>query len=70
MLTGDCLFVGDIGRPDLAGEELLDEQTRNLYDSLYHKLGKCRPISDPPRAWRRVSLRQRDEFQIKLNHWF
>lgn len=40
ILTGDCLFVGDIGRPDLAGEELLDEQTRNLYDSLYHKLGK------------------------------
>jgi hydroxyacylglutathione hydrolase len=40
VLTGDCLFVGDIGRPDLAGEELLDEQTRNLYDSLYHKLGK------------------------------
>lgn len=30
VLTGDCLFVGDIGRPDLAREELLDEQTRNL----------------------------------------
>ncbi len=39
VLTGDCLFVGDIGRPDLAGEELLDEQTRNLFHSLYNKLG-------------------------------
>ena len=39
VLTGDCLFVGDIGRPDLAGKELIDEQTRNLYNSLYHKLG-------------------------------
>jgi glyoxylase-like metal-dependent hydrolase (beta-lactamase superfamily II)/rhodanese-related sulfurtransferase len=39
MLTGDCLFVGDIGRPDLAGEELLDEQAQNLYNSLYNKLG-------------------------------
>ncbi len=39
VLTGDCLFVGDIGRPDLAGEELLDEQTQNLYNSLHKKLG-------------------------------
>src|SRR5690606_1999769 len=35
LLTGDLLFVGDIGRPDLAGEEILDEQVRNLYNSLY-----------------------------------
>ncbi len=39
VLTGDCLFVGDIGRPDLAGEELLEEQINNLYDSLHNKLG-------------------------------
>ncbi|MCR5220041.1 MAG: MBL fold metallo-hydrolase [bacterium] len=38
MLTGDLLFVGDTGRPDLAGEDLLEEQTRNLYMSLYEKL--------------------------------
>ena len=40
VLTGDCMFVGDIGRPDLAGAELLEEQTANLYNSLYNKLGK------------------------------
>ncbi len=40
ILTGDCLFVGDIGRPDLAGEELLEEQVNNLYNSLYNKLKK------------------------------
>ncbi len=39
ILTGDCMFVGDIGRPDLAGEEFIDEQVKNLYDSLYNKLG-------------------------------
>ncbi|NLC69776.1 MAG: MBL fold metallo-hydrolase [Desulfuromonadaceae bacterium] len=39
VLTGDLLFVGDIGRPDLAGDEILEEQVHNLYDSLYHKLG-------------------------------
>jgi len=39
VLTGDCMFVGDIGRPDLAGKEFIAEQTRNLYNSLYNKLG-------------------------------
>ena len=38
LLTGDLLFVGDIGRPDLAGEEILEEQIKNLYHSLYVKL--------------------------------
>ena len=40
LLTGDLLFVGDIGRPDLAGEDLLDEQVHNLYDSLYKRLSR------------------------------
>jgi len=40
VLTGDCLFVGDIGRPDLAGAELIGEQVENLYRSLYTKLGR------------------------------
>lgn len=40
LLTGDLLFVGDIGRPDLAGEDLLEQQVRNLYDSLYGKLAR------------------------------
>lgn len=43
LLTGDVLFVGDIGRPDLPGAALLDEQVRNLYDSLYHKLAALPP---------------------------
>ena len=38
ILTGDLLFVGDIGRPDLPGEEILDEQIHNLFDSLFVKL--------------------------------
>ena len=40
LLTGDLLFVGSVGRPDLAGGELLDEQINNLYKSLHEKLGK------------------------------
>ena len=40
ILTGDLLFVGDTGRPDLPGEEILDEQVRNLYDSLHTVLGE------------------------------
>jgi len=38
LLTGDLLFVGDIGRPDLAGEDLLEAQVKHLYNSLYEKL--------------------------------
>lgn len=40
ILTGDLLFVGAIGRPDLAGVEILDEQVTNLYTSLYEKVGR------------------------------
>lgn len=40
ILTGDILFVGSIGRPDLAGGELLDEQITNEYASLREQLGK------------------------------
>jgi len=40
ILTGDLLFVGDIGRPDLAGQEVLSEQVQNLYNSLYKKLAE------------------------------
>jgi glyoxylase-like metal-dependent hydrolase (beta-lactamase superfamily II)/rhodanese-related sulfurtransferase len=40
LLTGDLLFVGDVGRPDLAGEDLLEAQVRDLYDSLYTKLSR------------------------------
>lgn len=40
ILTGDVLFVGDIGRPDLVGDARLDEQITNLYTSLYKKFGE------------------------------
>ena len=40
ILTGDVLFVNDIGRPDLVGDAKLEEQVANLYNSLYVKLAK------------------------------
>jgi hydroxyacylglutathione hydrolase len=40
LLTGDLLFVGDVGRPDLAGEDLLEQQVRGLYNSLYNTLSR------------------------------
>jgi glyoxylase-like metal-dependent hydrolase (beta-lactamase superfamily II) len=36
VITGDTLFVGAVGRPDLAGREL--EMAAQLYDSLHDKL--------------------------------
>ena len=40
ILTGDLLFVGDTGRPDLPGDEILNEQIENLYNSLHKILGQ------------------------------
>jgi hydroxyacylglutathione hydrolase len=42
-LTGDLLFVGDVGRPDLTGQDAARSLASDLYDSLYHKL---LPMSD------------------------
>jgi glyoxylase-like metal-dependent hydrolase (beta-lactamase superfamily II)/rhodanese-related sulfurtransferase len=39
-LTGDLLFVGDIGRPDLVGVEAARGLAGHLYDSLFHNLLK------------------------------
>ncbi|MDH5671080.1 MAG: MBL fold metallo-hydrolase [Myxococcales bacterium] len=36
VLTGDSLFVGAVGRPDLPGNAL--ENAAQLYDSIHHKL--------------------------------
>lgn len=36
VLTGDSLFVGSVGRPDLAGHE--QEMANMLFDSLHNKL--------------------------------
>lgn len=38
VLTGDTLFVGDAGRPDLHGEEASRSLAGQLYDSLFGKL--------------------------------
>ena len=42
VLTGDTLFIGDVGRPDLAagGQTTVDELAGQLYDSLHGKLLK------------------------------
>jgi hydroxyacylglutathione hydrolase len=40
ILTGDLLFVGDVGRPDLPGAEILDDMVQSLYHSLYVKLAE------------------------------
>jgi len=37
-LTGDLLFVGDVGRPDLVGPEAARNLAGDLYESLFHNL--------------------------------
>ncbi len=45
LLTGDTLFLGDVGRPDLAGSKgfTAEEMAGMLYDSLHEKL---MPLAD------------------------
>jgi len=38
LFTGDTLFVGAVGRPDLLGESLMRKLAGDLYDSLFHTL--------------------------------
>ncbi len=38
VLTGDTLFIGDVGRPDLSPQHTPAELAGMLYDSLHHKL--------------------------------
>lgn len=40
VFTGDTLFVGDVGRPDLHGDENTASYAGLLYDSLFNKLLK------------------------------
>lgn len=43
VFTGDLLFVGDVGRPDLLGKENLKKLEDDLYSSLFEKL---KPLPD------------------------
>src|SRR5262249_41714121 len=38
VLTGDTLFIGDVGRPDLSKDKTPQELAGMLYDSLHQKL--------------------------------
>lgn len=38
VFTGDFVFVGDVGRPDLLGEEARKQLAHQLYDSVFQKL--------------------------------
>ena len=72
VLTGDTLFVGDVGRPDL--RVALGWSANDLgglfYDSLRNKLltlpDRCRRVS---RTWRRLAVRKGVEQGNRLDHW-
>ncbi len=38
VFSGDCLFVGSVGRPDLLGEKEFDRLSSQLYQSLFETL--------------------------------
>jgi len=44
VLTGDTLFIGDVGRPDLLAS--IGVTARELAEMLYHSVGKLRELPD------------------------
>jgi hydroxyacylglutathione hydrolase len=40
LFSGDLLFAGEVGRPDLLGEEIEETLVHQLYDSLHNKVLK------------------------------
>ena len=68
VLTGDTLFIGDVGRPDLLGARMSAQELAGLlYDSLHDKL---LALPDPVVVWpaprRRVALRQQHLERARL----
>ena len=48
VLTGDSLFIGDVGRPDLVniGDSSTTDLARAMYHSIHDKLLRC-PTRSP-----------------------
>ena len=73
VLTGDTLFVGDVGRVDLAhsddGQSLsVSQRAEQLYDSLQRLLVPAGLDGDLPRPLRWLGVRARDGRQARLDH--
>lgn len=46
LFTGDFLFVGDVGRPDLLGEEAKKELAHQLYVSVFERITELPDITE------------------------
>lgn len=46
LFTGDFLFVGDVGRPDLLGEEARQQLAHQLYHSVFERLPAVPDITE------------------------
>lgn len=46
MFSGDFLFVGDVGRPDLLGEAAKKELAHQLYESVFKRLDELPEITE------------------------
>jgi hydroxyacylglutathione hydrolase len=46
VFTGDFLFVGDVGRPDLLGEDARQQLAHQLYESVFEKLNVLPDITE------------------------
>ena len=69
VLTGDTLFIGDVGRPDLMASVgvTAKELAVKLFHSLHHKLLALPDETCVPRRWGRIDVREKLEHRHGFN---
>ena len=69
VFTGDTLFVGDVGRPDLSGDYTPQQLAAMLFQSLHEKLlSMPDETADLPRSRCRVSVRSANGIRTLVDH--
>ena len=68
LFTGDFLFVGDVGRPDLLGDEQRAALAHQLYESVFEMLPGLPDFTEIfPGPRRRLALRQGHRLPRRLH---
>ena len=70
IFTGDTLFVGDVGRPDLfSGEQSKEELAGYLFESLNSKIKNLVDnVTVYPAQWAGICLRQESRAEHLQHH--
>ena len=72
VFTGDTLFIGDVGRPDLMGLNWYDSPGAwppTLSFASSETSGVAGRYARLPGTWRGVDVREKPQFRHRIDHW-